>query len=253
VTPLDTILCCDCLGPDGLPALDEHSIDLIVCDLPYGQTRSGWDAPLDLYDLWHEYDRVLAPKGVVALTATMQFALQLIPPATVPFRYELVWRKNKSTGYLNANRQPLRAHELILIFYREQPAYRPQKTTGHRPANAAYTRHNGSTYGRGASAGGSNGQTDRHPTSIITLPVLNNDAPERFHSAQKPVALYEWLIRSYSEPGALVLDNAAGSGTLAEAAIRTDRHYLCMEVDPSLAEKTLDRIALARVSTRRAG
>lgn len=236
-------------GIEGMRSLPDKSVDLIVCDLPYGVTQNLWDTPLPFNELWDEYHRIIKDRGVIALTATMRFASELIRTTTVPFRYDLVWHKNKPTGFLNANRQPLRQHENILIFYKNQPVYHPQKTEGHAPVNS-YTKRtsDGPNYGstkRGIKGGG---QTDRHPTSVLPIAVLNNDNPEKVHSTQKPAELYEWLIRSYTNPGDLVLDNCIGSGTAAVACLNTGRSFIGFELDPDFAVVANERIRRHRES-----
>jgi site-specific DNA-methyltransferase (adenine-specific) len=148
------------------------------------------------------------------------------------FRYDLIWRKNKSTGFLNANRMPLRQHESILVFYRRLPVYNPQKTVGHAPVHS-FTKHtgDGTNYGRTKRGIQGGGQTDRHPTSVIDIPVVNNDSECKIHPNQKPVELFEYLIRTFTNEGAIVLDNCIGSGTTAVACLKAGRHFLGIEQD----------------------
>lgn len=146
------------------------------------------------------------------------------------FRYDLIWRKNKPTGFLNANRQPLRIHEHILVFYRAQPFYAAQKTQGHKPGHKATQASASSNYGAQV-APSYGGNTDRHPTSVIDMPIINNDDPAKVHPTQKPVALMEWLIRSYTQPGDTVLDCAMGSGTTGVAAQMIGRGFIGIELN----------------------
>lgn len=212
----------------GLP---DGSIDMIACDLPYGVTaRNRWDVPIDLDPLWCAYRRVIKASGAIVLTATMKFAVDLISSNPTMFRYEIVWKKNKPTGFLNANRMPLRQHELILVFYKRLPTYNPQKTAGHPPVNR-FTKHtsDGPCYGKTRRGIRGGGQTDRHPTSIWEIAVTNNDSKEHVHPTQKPVELFERIIRTYTNPGDVVLDNCIGSGTTAIAAVRSGRRWIGME------------------------
>ena len=160
------------------------------------------------------------------------------------FKYDIIWEKNKTTGFLNAKKCPLRKHESILVFYDKQPVYNPQKTTNHKPVNA-FTHHNGANtliYGKTKSGIKGGGQTDRYPTSVIKFDVVNNDSKEKFHSAQKPLPLFEWLIKTYSNEGDLVLDNCAGSFTTAIAAINTNRKFICIENDKNYFDLAMNRI-----------
>lgn len=238
----DTILHGDCL--DIMPTIPDASIDMVLADLPYGVTQNVWDKVIPLDRLWDEYRRVTKPNAAIVLTATQPFAAQLVASNPKMFRYDLIWRKNKSTGFLNANRMPLRQHESILVFYHRLSVYHPQKTTGHAPVHS-FTKHtaDGSNYGntrRGISGGG---QTDRHPTSVIDIPVVNNDATDKIHPNQKPVELFEYLIRTFSDDGAMVLDNCIGSGTTAIACLNTGRHFIGIEQDTEFMRLANTRVA----------
>ena len=217
---------------------------MILADLPYGVTQNTWDKVIPFDRLWHEYRRVTKPNAAIVLTATQPFASQLVASNPKMFRYDLIWRKNKVTGFLNANRMPLRQHESILIFYRRLPVYHPQKTTDHSPVHS-FTKHtgDGSNYGktrRGVSGGG---QTERHPVSVLDIPVVNNDSNEKIHPNQKPVELFEYLIRTFSDAGATVLDNCIGSGTTAIACLNTRRHFIGIEQDAEFYRLDTERIA----------
>lgn len=239
---LNTIILGNCL--EKMPEIPEHCVDMILCDLPYGVTaRNKWDIVIPFAPLWKQYLRVAKKNAAIVLTATQPFASQLILSNPKMFRYDLIWEKNKKTGFLNANRMPLRAHEHILVFYRSLPTYHPQKTSGHKPVNS-YTKHtsDGFNYGetkRGLSGGG---QTDRYPTSILQFPVVNNDSKDKFHSTQKPVELFEYLIRTYTDEGMAVLDNCLGSGTTAIAAIKSKRNYIGIEMDETYYYMAKERI-----------
>jgi site-specific DNA-methyltransferase (adenine-specific) len=223
--------------------IQDKSINLILADLPYEETQNVWDSVITPEIMWNEYKRIIKDNGVIALTASFQFASKIYESRKVPFRYDIVWRKNKSTGFLNAKKMPLRQHELILLFYRKLPVYNPQKTTGHKPANS-YTKHtgDGSNYGKTKIGVSGGGQTDRYPTSVWDIPVMNNDSKDKWHPTQKPVELFERIIKTYSNQGDLVLDNASGSGTTAEACMNTQRDYICFEKDRTYWEKSIARI-----------
>lgn len=236
---LNKVLQKNCL--DVLPQISDKSIDLILCDLPYGVTRNKWDRVIPLDKLWVQYKRIIKDKGVIALTAQGLFSAKLVNAAEDIFRYSLVWKKNKPRGFLNAKRQPMRIHEDILIFYKKQPTYNPQKTQGHPPVHS-YTKHSsdGSNYGKtklGFSGGGS---TERYPTSILEIPVVKESV--LIHPTQKPVLLGEWLIKSYTNEGDLVLDNACGSGSFLVAAKKLKRNYIGMENDGKYAAQADKRL-----------
>jgi site-specific DNA-methyltransferase (adenine-specific) len=240
---VDRIVNGDCL--DIMPTLPDSSVDMVLADLPYGVTQNSWDQIIPFDQLWGEYRRVTKTNAAIVLTATQPFAAQLIASNYKMFRYDLVWQKNKSTGFLNANRMPLRQHELILVFYHRLPTYHPQKTTGHSPVNS-FTKHtsDGSNYGKTKRGIQGGGQTDRHPTSVIEFPVVNNDAKVKLHPNQKPVELFEYLIRTFTDPGDVVLDNCIGSGTTAVACLNTGRHFIGIEEDSEFCRAANERVAL---------
>lgn len=236
----------DCL--EGMKLIEERSIDMILCDLPYGTTKNKWDSIIPLEPLWDQYKRIIKENGAIVLTAVKPFSAQLILSNLQWFRYDLIWSKNKSTGFLNANRMPLRSHEEILVFYKKLPTYNPQKTTGHRPVNGYYrtSQSNGSNYGRVQVAEGNTdkgGQTTRHPTSVWDIKVVNNDDPEKSHPTQKPVELFEKLILTYTNAGDTVLDNCMGSGTTAIACLNTGRNYIGFETEEKYIKSIEERLA----------
>jgi site-specific DNA-methyltransferase (adenine-specific) len=235
----NTILHGDCLNL--LSSISDESVDLILCDLPYGATRNKWDTVIPLKEIWEHYRRIIKKRGVIALTGQGLFTAKLIMSAPDIFRYTLIWKKNKPRGFLNANRQPLRIHEDIAIFYKAQPKYYPQKTSGHPPVHS-FTKHsdNSSNYGKTKDKFSGGGSTQRFPTSIIPIPVVNEI--QTLHPTQKPVALGEWLIKTYTDKNDIVLDNACGSGSFLVAAKNLDRRYIGIELDKDyfeIAEKRL--------------
>lgn len=239
---LNTILHGDCL--DIMPTIPDTSVDMVLADLPYGVTQNAWDKVIPFDQLWSEYRRVTKPNAAIVLTATQPFAAQLVASNPRMFRYDLIWRKNKSTGFLNANRMPLRQHESILVFYHRLPVYHPQKTSGHAPVHS-FTKHtgDGSNYRQTKRGFRGGGQTDRHPTSVIDIPVVNNDAINKIHPNQKPVELFEYLIRTFTDEGAIVLDNCIGSGTTAIACLNMGRHFIGIEQDAEFCRLAEERIS----------
>lgn len=208
---------------EGLSLLPDASVDMILCDLPYGVTRNSWDSPIDMVELWQQYKRVIKENGVIAIFGIGTFTAEMVLMGRSLYRYNLVYEKTSPTNFMNANRQPLRSHEDIMIYYKKQPVYHPQKTTGHPPTHKRTRRNTGSNYGdTGAATGG--GNTDRHPTSVLRF--KSDKQHIAIHPNQKPVALLRWLIRSYTDEGALVVDNACGSGSTCKAAQIEGRNWI---------------------------
>jgi len=231
----------DCL--EILPQVVDNSVDLILADLPYNLTQAEWDQEIDLNRLWIQFRRIIKERGAIICTASGIFTGKLMMSAPDLFKYSLVWKKNKVTGWLNAKKMPMRAHEDILVFYKKLPKFNPQKTSGHKPVNS-YTKNtsDGENYGAtklGIKGGGS---TERYPTSIIEIPVVNNDNPNKKHSTEKPVELGEYLIKSYSDPGMTVLDPTCGSGAFLVAAKNLGRNWIGIELDSVIVKESKSRL-----------
>jgi len=232
----------DCL--ERMKDIPDKSIDMILTDLPYGVTaRNKWDVIIDPVKMWQQYHRITKPNAAIILFASQPFTTTLINSNSKEFRYSLVWEKNKSTGFLNAKRMPLRNHEDILVFYKKMPTYNPQKTKGHKPVNSYTKTVQSLNYGKTKDSISGGGSTERYPTSILKFPIINNDDPEKFHSTQKPVELLEFLIKSYSKENEIILDNCAGSGSTLIAAINTGRKYIGVESDKYFFDKATERIS----------
>jgi DNA modification methylase len=215
----------DCL--EVLPMLPPNSVDLVLADLPYGTTRCAWDSPIPLQPLWAEYFRVC--RGAVVLFAQTPFDKVLGASNVRDLRYEWIWEKTNATGHLNAKRSPMKAHENVLVFYRKQPTYNPQMTHGHA-RKAAVKRGDGSeVYGKQNLDGLSYDSTSRYPRSVQTF--ASEKQTNNLHRTQKPEALLEYLIRTYSNPGDLVLDNCMGSGSTGAACLSTGRGFIGIEKD----------------------
>lgn len=221
------------------------SVDMVLADLPYGQTQNAWDNVIDMPAMWSQLRRVTKPNAAIVLMAAQPFASRLIASNERDFRYDLIWRKNKPTGFLNANRQPLRIHEHILVFYRAQPFYSAQKTQGHEPVHAAVQTSHGKNYGAKTQRIVSGGSTERFPTSVFDVPIINNDDPEKVHPTQKPVPLMELLIRSYSQPGDTVLDCTMGVGSTGVAATLQGRSFIGIDMNPEYVAVAQSRINAA--------
>lgn len=230
----------DCL--DVMPEIPSYSIDMILCDLPYGQTaRNKWDIVIPFDNLWNQYERIIKPNGAIVLFANGMFTADLMYSNKKLWHYNLVWEKTTPTGFLNANRMPLRKHEDICVFYKSQPTYNPQKSSGHSPVHK-YTKHtsDGTNYGetmRGISGGGS---TERFPTSILAFPTDKQKCA--LHPTQKPVALLENLIRTYTYEKETILDNCMGSGSTGVAALNTNRRFIGIELDTTYSGIATDLI-----------
>ena len=234
----------DCL--DLMPLLPDNSVDMILCDLPYGTTQNKWDAVIPFTDLWAQYDRIAKPDAAVVLTAAQPFTSALVMSNPNAFKYQWVWEKTAATGFLNAKKQPLRAHEDVLVFYRSQPTYNPAMRDGAtiKRVNASVADH-GPNYAKAKSIRAPYESTQRFPRSVLKLPKDNR--LKRQHPTQKPVALMEYLIRTYTNPGDVVMDNCMGSGTTGVACVNTGREFWGIERDPGYLEIAERRIAEARL------
>ncbi len=213
----------DCF--DLFPLIDDRSVNLILCDLPYGVTACPWDVELDLDRLWTEYKRILAPGGVVVLTATQPFETKLINSNRKWFRYKLVWKKTRAVGFLNAKKMPLRIHEDILVFAPGRTKYNPQFTEGKPYISKRSTTSKSGVY-REVGRVDTVNTGQRYPKDVVEFSNLHEQV---IHNTQKPIELFEYLIRTYTDPGDLVLDNTSGSGTTAIAAFNSHRKFICIE------------------------
>lgn len=233
----------DCL--DAMARLPTGCVDMILADLPYGTTQNKWDSVIPFEPLWREYWRVLKRNGAVVLTAAQPFTSALIVSNFRDFSQALVWTKNKASGHLNANRRHLTAHEDVLVFCTGQPTYNAQRLSGFKPRTGWKRGANSENYGAQTSTEYHGADETRYPTTVLQFPVVNNDGSsgDRLHPTQKPVALFEYLIKTYTNPGEIVLDNTAGSGTTAVAARNTGRRWICMERDETYFAKAIERVS----------
>lgn len=227
----------DCL--EVMQRIPDGSVDMILCDLPYGTTRNKWDSIIPLDELWAQYERVIKERGAIVLTAQTPFDKVLGASNLRLLKYEWIWQKDAGTGFLNAKKMPLKDHENILVFYKKLPTYNPQMRKGFKPYKTKQG-HLGTNYGPGVeSTTVSNGE--RYP---ITTLKINRDS-DKLHPTQKPVALFEYLIRTYTNEGEVVLDNCIGSGTTAVAAINTNRRFIGIEKESEYVEIGNRRISEA--------
>ena len=231
----------DCL--ELMKGIPDESIDMILCDLPYGTTRNKWDSIISMDQLWEQYTRLLKVGGVVALFGDEPFSSSLRLSNPKWYRYYWYWTKNKATGFLNANRMPLKRVETISIFYPKLPLYNPQKEIGYKP----YTSMTGSktkNYGKFKSIKTVN-DGSRYPTNVLTF----NKVSKTIHPTQKPVDLLEYLIKTYTNPNMTVLDNVMGSGSTGVACVNTNRNFIGMELDEDYFKIAKERIEKADRST----
>lgn len=239
---MNRVYCEDCY--DTLLRVPDGSIDLLCQDTPFGCTQNEWDTPPDLNKLWPQWERVTKPNAAMIFFATQPFASQLIASNPKLFRYDLIWYKALGTGFLNANRMPMRNHEHILVFYRSLPTYNPQMGVGLRKKGNRKHDRNGTNYGSFATEGTSNYFDDegkRFPQSVLDF--TNGDrTTEQDHPTKKPVDLIRYLIRTYSNEGETVFDGYMGSGTTAEACITERRKFIGSENKAEYFNIITDRI-----------
>ena len=280
----------DCL--EEMKNIPDKSIDMILCDLPYGTTRIKWDNIIPLEDfisvyinkkrvnisrenwllyninklkeydidkinkyfetnkkegLWSIYNRIIKDNGVIVLFAQTPFDKVLGCSNLKMLRYEWIWEKTQATGFLNANKMPLKAHENILVFYKKLPTYNPQKTQGHTPIHSytkyISTQNNTELYGEMKKEISGGGETDRFPRSVQIF--ASDKQKEHLHPTQKPVALLEYLIKTYTNENETVLDNCMGSGSTGVACLNTNRNFIGIEKDEkyfNIAKKRIGKI-----------
>ena len=225
--PPNSIINADCL--EAMKYIKNKSIDAIICDLPYQMVKCEWDSLIPFDKLWEQYKRIIKDNGAIVLTGTQPFTSALVSSNLKMFKYCWVWNKNRGSNYLQAKRQPLKYHEDICVFYKKQCTYNPQKTKG-KPYKKTVRSNNReeSTYHKDTrDIGYTYGSNERYPKSIIS--INTSIGKNTLHPTEKPVALMEYLIKTYTNENELILDNAAGSGTLGVAAKNTNRNYILIE------------------------
>jgi len=223
---------------EAMPTLPDGVAGMVLCDLPYGTTNCRWDSPLPLDLLWKEYGRLC--NGAVALFAQLPFDKVLGCSNLKQLRYEWIWHKTHPTGHLNAKRNPMKAHENVLIFSAAAAPYYPIHTHGHQRKTATKRGDKTPVYGEQRFEAVSYDSTSRYPRDVLTFP--SDKQRSKLHPTQKPLALCEYLIQTHSIPGQTVLDNCMGSGTSGVAALRNGRNFIGIESDPKHFQTALDRI-----------
>lgn len=222
----------DCL--ELMKDIPDGSVDLILCDLPYGKTKNEYDVALPFEPLWSHYNRIIKRNGCIALFAQGTFYVDLVNSNPKMFKYDLVWNKHLTTGFLNAHKMPLRQHEQIAVFYKKLPTYNPQFAKG-KPLHSRGTAYKSKeaknqNYGRFGTADDVRaGSTDKFPTSILSFAKPHPSVA--LHRTEKPVDLLEYLIKTYTNDGDTVLDNCMGAGGVGVACVRANRNFIGMELD----------------------
>lgn len=218
----------DCL--DVMEHLPDNSVDMVLCDLPYGTTQNKWDSVIDLSKLWERYSRIVKRNGAIVLTSQGIFTAKLIISNEKWFKYKIVWEKSKPTNFLNAKKQPLRKHEDICVFYQAQPTYNPQMTFGKAYSKGIRKNQHTGSYGEFDPVLVESKDGMRYPTDVVYFKTPESEAEGTvWHPTQKPVELGRYLIRTYSNPGDVVLDNASGSGSFLISALLEHRNFIGIE------------------------
>lgn len=225
--------------------IPNKSVDLILCDLPYGVTNNKKDVSIDLNLLWKQYKRILQERGIVVLTSQFPFTFELISSNKEWFKYDLIWDKILTSGFLNANKMPLRSHEHILIFYNKKGTYNPQKVLGSKSHSKGKMKTDKNiNYGEYTKVDNTEALGNmKHPKSIISF--MKPHPSTVLHATEKPVKLMEWLINTYSNINDVVLDNCMGSGTTGVACYNLDRRFIGIELSEEyfkIAEKRIKEV-----------
>lgn len=233
----------DCL--ELMKNIPDGSVDMVLCDLPYGRTACKWDSAIPFEPLWERYKRIVKDNGAIVLFGMQPFTSYLVCSNPKMFRYEWIYEKTQPSGHLNAKRMPMKYHENILVFYKKQPTYNPIKTHGHKRKTSKGQIVKKEDVGFGCygaqEKGASYDSTERYPKSIQ---VFSNGLMKQksIHPTQKPVSLLEYLVKTYTNEGDTVLDNCMGSGSTGVACVNTGRRFIGMELDENYFQIAKNRI-----------
>lgn len=237
----------DCL--EYMKQIPDGSVDMILCDLPYGMTQNQWDCYIPMDKLWEQYNRIIKQNGAIVLTSNGVFTAKLILSQPNIYKYKWVWEKSKPTNFLNAKKQPLRKHEDVCVFYKKQPTYHPQMTQGEPYDKGVRKNQLCGNYGdfepvHVASEG------ERYPTDIIYVKTAESEGAV-LHPTQKPIELGRYMVRTYTNPGDVVLDNTFGSGSFLVAALIEGRNFIGIEKNENVALFKREEIDYIDVAKRR--
>ena len=228
---------------EGMKQIPNDSVEMVLTDPPYGTTRNSWDTPIDLDEFWREIKRVIKPGAAVLMFSQMPFTATAVISNPKMFRYEWIAEKVNATGFLNSHRMPLKCHENILVFYDKSPVYNPQFCHG-KPYKIKRG-HDSSNYGKQSLNETENKSGKRYPRDVLKVSWRQNYA-RTFHPTQKPVSLCEYLIKTYTNEGATILDPFMGSGTTAVAAMNQGRHFIGFENNAEYYDRAERRIKSQR-------
>ena len=227
----------DCL--EIMKQIPNGSIDMILCDLPYGTTACKWDTIIPFDKLWEQYERIIKPNGAIVLTASQPFTSALIMSNTNMFRYEWIWEKTLFSNFALVKKQPAKLHENILVFYKKQPTYNPQMQEGKPYSDKPRKRTMGVMNDAIGMKKAIENKGERYPSSVQKFSNGNNGTQ---HPTQKPIELFEYLIKTYTNENETVLDNTMGSGTTGVACVNTNRNFIGIEKDEKYFEIAKNRI-----------
>lgn len=236
---------------DCLKLMDEvpdASIDMILCDLPYGTTQNKWDTTVNLDMLWKQYCRIIKDNGAIVLFAQTPFDKVLGCSCLKLLRYEWIWKKESGTGFLNSKKMPLKIHENILVFYKKAPTYNPQMRDGFKPYKGKVSAQNLSSTNYGNTCNDSVKEVHYEGRFPVDLIEFGRDKTKH-HPTQKPVALLEYLVKTYTNEGDLVLDNCMGSGSTGVACVNTGRKFIGIELEKQYFDTAAERIENAMNET----
>lgn len=231
----------DCL--EEMKRIDDYSVNMVMTDLPYEKTKLGWDTPIDLEKFWYQIKRIMKQGGCVVMTTQQPFTTKMINSQPNLFKQILVWLKTRPSNVFNAKKMFMNWHEDILVFYDELPTFNPQMIKGHsyRKVHYLQPREKG-VYNKTGEKDGHISENNGllYPSTVIQVSNPNHNTT---HPTEKPVKLFEYLIKTYTNEGDLVLDCCSGSGTTAEACINTNRNFIVIEKDLEYFNKTKERVA----------
>lgn len=229
----------DCL--ELMKNIPDGSVDMILCDLPYGTTACKWDSVIPFEPLWEQYKRIIKDNGAICLFGSEPFSTLLRYSNLKIYRYDWVWSKNRGTGLFNAKKMPMKSHEVVSVFYKKLPIYNPQMRLGFKAYKCKQGKQSGA-FGTSNKEIVTENNGQRYPISVLEFNSTNG---RNVHPTQKPVALLEYLVKTYTNEGDTVLDNCMGSGSTGVACVNTNRNFIGMELDKQYFEIAVQRIAEA--------